>query len=82
VYSFGTSGSYTVKFEGSGVAGSCKGSIIVTVKPSPEINISFLTNDTICFEDNQICFIDSTKSIFGQVVTDSGILTRRIIVMR
>jgi gliding motility-associated-like protein len=61
--SYSTAGSYTVNFTSSGGAGNCTGTISVTIKRSPRINIRNVNSVIQCFEGNNFCFVDSTRPV-------------------
>lgn len=72
-YSYANAGNYTVKFSGSGPAGSCTNTIDIEIKPSPKINFQITNLDFQCFEGNEFCFVDSTEAAAGSVY-DSTII--------
>jgi len=66
-YSYATAGTYTVKYTGTGGAGTCTGTVTVIVRPSPEIHVRQLANDTQCFSGNNFCFRDSIVAPDGSI---------------
>lgn len=61
--SYSTSGTFTVKFSGTGPAGQCNKDLTLHIEPSPEIDVKLLVPDTQCFEGNQFCFEDNSFTV-------------------
>lgn len=66
-YVYNTSGLYTITYTGSGFAGSCTKTLSVVVKPSPDIDVSLVSADSQCFEDNNFCLTDLSTAPFGKI---------------
>jgi PKD repeat protein len=61
-------GTYTVKYTGTGGAGTCYADLKVTIKSSPKINFKLTNSSSQCFEGNQFCFVDSSKPATGSKI--------------
>ena len=61
--SYSAAGTYTVKFTGTGPAGTCNKDLTVIIEPSPEVDIELLVPDTQCFEGNAFCFEDNSTTV-------------------
>lgn len=67
-------GTYTVVFEGSGSAGSCTTSLTVQIRPTPEIKVSLISDESQCFKNNLFCLIDSTITV-GKVTDQTYLIS-------
>jgi PKD repeat protein len=66
-HSYANAGNYTITFTSSGTAGSCTKTLSVTIKNSPDIDISLQSLDSQCFQNNSFCIYDQTTAPFGKV---------------
>lgn len=62
---FNTPGTYKITYECTINGVPCKGTLTITIKARPKINVKLLNQFQQCFEGNSMCFVDSSKS--GQV---------------
>lgn len=72
VHAYAKAGTYTVVFKGSGGAGACSDTVMITIKESPTIKLKALYNSSQCFAGNRFCFVDSTRA-----ATNSKLLSLR-----
>lgn len=66
-YAYNTHGSYTITFTGTGFAGTCTETLSVVVKPVPDIDVSLVSADSQCFEDNNFCLTDLSTAPLGKI---------------
>jgi PKD repeat protein len=68
VHAYAKAGTYTVVFKGSGGAGPCSDTVMITIKESPVVKLKALFNSSQCFAGNKFCFVDSTKAATGSKI--------------
>lgn len=67
-YVFVDPGTYSVTLKASGTAGTCQGSLNITIKPSPIVKPTLLTDQSQCFSGHEFVYVDSSTSASGSTL--------------
>lgn len=74
-YGFQSAGTFTVTYTGNGGGNTCSGTVLVVIKPSPEIGVELLSPDEQCFKDNKFCFLDTTRAPGGNIIRQTALFS-------